>query len=151
MFVKSAKNNEVGSSLERMSFNKIRHVFIILFADYYVIHATMYAIISALYSISLTGWLTAAVMTLLIAVAIDWKCRNAKPQKYNLPPGPKGIPLLGTFPAFLKAPAHVVFDGEFILLHPSSSYAGRCTCRLHCVSAHTQFASLQLDWATTTG
>ena len=70
----------------------------------------MLPLITSLYGVSLTGWLTAALMTIIIAVAIDWKFRSNKTKKYNLPPGPKGVPLLGTFPSFLKAPAHEVFD-----------------------------------------
>jgi len=63
----------------------------------------------------MTGWLTAAVISLLIAIAIDWKCRNTNSKKYNLPPGPKGVPILGTFPALLRAPAHIVFAGKLHL------------------------------------
>ena len=72
-------------------------------------------IIGSFYTSPLTSWLTAAVMTLAIAIAIDWKCRgNSKmKKKYKLPPGPKGVPILGVFPTLLKAPAHIVFEGTY--------------------------------------
>lgn len=47
---------------------------------------------------------------LLVAVLRRKKSRSGEEQK-NLPPGPKGYPILGTFPAFLGKPAHLVFDG----------------------------------------
>ena len=46
-----------------------------------------------------------------------------------------------------------IFDGSYFALFLCClSYSFRALCRkmyIHCVCAHTWFASLQLDWATT--
>ena len=51
-------------------------------------------------------------LAVVILFAVDKLRKNGKAEKYNLPPGPKGLPILGTFPSFLKAPAHIVFQGN---------------------------------------
>ncbi|XP_076816670.1 cytochrome P450 2B11-like [Clavelina lepadiformis] len=55
-------------------------------------------------------WLAVLFLAVVILFAVDKLRKNGKAEKYNLPPGPKGLPILGTFPSFLKAPAHIVFQ-----------------------------------------
>lgn len=60
--------------------------------------------------VPLTFWITA----IAIVLYTQYQRQPKASKKYKrLPPGPKGYPILGTFPSFLGDEAHIVFDRKF--------------------------------------
>ena len=66
-----------------------------------------------MFEVTGAGVMAIAIMTILFKLRTAQKKQSNQPSQ--LPPGPKGVPLLGTFPLLFKAPAHIVFQGNFIL------------------------------------
>ena len=64
---------------------------------------------SSLYQFIREVPITAWIATVAIILYTKYLHQGGKKYK-RLPPGPKGYPILGTFPAFIGNEAHIVFD-----------------------------------------
>jgi len=63
--------------------------------------------------ISPVTWCLASAL-LVVSLTSMFKRRGSRDNcsERQLPPGPSGYPVVGTFPSFLKAPAHEVLHGK---------------------------------------
>ena len=69
---------------------------------------------SSLYQFIRDVPITAWIATVVIILYTKYLHQGGKKYK-RLPPGPKGYPILGTFPAFIGNEAHIVFDRKLTL------------------------------------